>query len=111
MDVWYEHAKKVWFDDYLDLLSYAIQINDVHWANELLHTMKNAENSISTLSNTLYERGLIQEFDAINVELHAIFLMTRQQLEKRKDPYIIEKIVSLKKRRSILIQLLHQNYS
>ncbi|MCM3781390.1 hypothetical protein M3231_00235 [Neobacillus mesonae] len=93
-------------DDYLDLLNYAIRIEDIEWQQEIMDNMKTISRQHIEKDTPAIRSELWTRFDALNDEL--LYLFKQLKLEKDSDERakVTERIWELKYERVMISQKL-----
>jgi hypothetical protein len=93
-----------WIDDHLELYTYARSIGDTVWADELASKININHPEYRAFEHAFTIRELWNHFDLVNEQMHAIFLR-----RERENPFVAQKIISLKQKRSTLLSQI-QNF-
>lgn len=86
-------------DDYLDLLNYAIQLDDVQWQEEILESMRKLNASEETKQEWATTEDLWRQFDKINSRLTEIYYSIRASKDDADKQRLLEQMWELKMQR------------
>jgi hypothetical protein len=97
-------------DDYLDLLNYAIAINDGQWQADLLDRLKNYKDLAEEQSRVESVKELWSRFDQINYMLLQLFDKLREDEDAEDSDRWKEQIWELKMERITIAKQLQERY-
>lgn len=97
-------------DDYLDLLNYAIAINDEQWQADLLDRLKNYKDLAEAQKQVDSVRELWSRFDHINFMLLQLFDKLRDHEDAEGSDQWKEQIWELKMERITIAKQLQERY-
>ncbi|MEK5057461.1 hypothetical protein BK126_10680 [Paenibacillus sp. FSL H7-0326] len=93
-------------DDYLDLLNYAIRIDDTEWQQEIINLMKNYTEQKKNMDTPVLRNELWLQFDALNDELLSLFKQLSLEKDEAEKAKVTERIWELKYERVMISQKL-----
>lgn len=84
-------------DDYLDLLGYAKQINDVEWQQDIIAKLKKLQTQNTPAENLDIKTKLWNRLDEINTNMVSLFLAISQSSDEEEKSVLLEALQELKK--------------
>jgi hypothetical protein len=112
-NTWYKEIKEsvhMSIDDYLDLLNYAIAINDEQWQADLLDRLKNYKELAEAQKQVDSVRELWSRFDHINFMLLQLFDKLRDHEDDEVSDRWKEQIWELKMERITVAKQIQDRY-
>lgn len=84
-------------NDYLDLLGYAKQINDVEWQQDIIAQLKKLQNQHAPAENLDMKTKLWNRLDEINTNMVSLFLAISQSSDEEEKSVLLHALQELKK--------------
>ncbi|MNJ34033.1 hypothetical protein D3C77_287310 [compost metagenome] len=84
-------------NDYLDLLGYAKQINDVEWQQDIIAQLKQLQNQNAPVENLDMKTKLWDRLDEINTNMVSLFLAISQSSDEEEKGVLLYALQELKK--------------